>query len=150
MREYFSLSPEGIGDDSGSPYQVLQHLTDNGKRFNCKLFGQRKQAGTEKPQFDELSISVEIENSLTPTKCPPANGMVERFNGRIEKVLQSHHFRSGEKLDATLHLHVWLYNQKRPQSALGSKPPLRAMKKLHIMLAFLLKKKPYLPQGCGN
>ena len=43
--------------------------------------------------------------------------MVERFNGRIEKVLQSHHFRSGEKLEATLHLYVWLYNQKRPQSA---------------------------------
>jgi hypothetical protein len=26
---------------------------------------------------------------------PLTNGMVERFNGRIEDVLQSHHFRSG-------------------------------------------------------
>jgi hypothetical protein len=25
--------------------------------------------------------------------------MVERFNGRIEEVLQSHHFRSGEELE---------------------------------------------------
>jgi len=34
--------------------------------------------------------------------------MVERFNSRIEDVLQSHHFRSGEKLQATLHRYVGL------------------------------------------
>jgi hypothetical protein len=32
--------------------------------------------------------------------------MVERFNGRIEEVLQSHNFRSGEKLETTLHCYV--------------------------------------------
>ena len=41
---------------------------------------------------------------------PQTNGMVERFNGRIEDVLQSHHFRSGEELEASLHRYVWLYN----------------------------------------
>ncbi len=46
--------------------------------------------------------------------------MVERFNGRIEEVLQSHHFRSGEELETTLLRYVWLYNQQLPQSALGS------------------------------
>ena len=46
--------------------------------------------------------------------------MVERFNGRIEDVLQSHHFRSGEEPETTLHRYVWLYNQQLPQSALGS------------------------------
>ena len=54
--------------------------------------------------------------------------MVERFNGRIEDVLQSHHFRSGEEPETTLHRYVWLYNQQPPQSALGSKTPLQAMK----------------------
>ena len=54
--------------------------------------------------------------------------MVERFNGRIEDVLQSHHFRSGEELETTLHRYTWLYNQQLPQSALGSKTPLQAMK----------------------
>ena len=34
---------------------------------------------------------------------PRTNGMVERFNGRIEEVLQSHHFHSGEELETTLH-----------------------------------------------
>jgi len=28
---------------------------------------------------------------------PQTNGMVERFNGRIEEVLQSHHFRIGQE-----------------------------------------------------
>jgi hypothetical protein len=54
--------------------------------------------------------------------------MVERLNRRIEDVLQSHHFRSGEELEATLHRYAWLYNQQLPQSALSSRTPLQAMK----------------------
>lgn len=46
-------------------------------------------------------------------------GMVERFNGRIEEVLQSHQFRSGEALEATLLRYV----QQLPQSVLGCKTP---------------------------
>jgi Integrase core domain len=46
--------------------------------------------------------------------------MVERFNGRIEDVLQSRHLRSGEELEAMPHRYVWPYNQQLPQSALGS------------------------------
>ena len=38
--------------------------------------------------------------------------MALRFNGRIEDVLQSHHFRSGEEPETTLHRYVWLYNQQ--------------------------------------
>jgi len=30
------------------------------------------------------------------------------MNGRIEDVLQSHHFRLGEELEATLDRYVWL------------------------------------------
>ena len=53
---------------------------------------------------------------------PLTNGMVERFSGRIEDMLQSHHFRSGWELETTLHRYVVLYNQQLPQSALGSDP----------------------------
>jgi transposase InsO family protein len=45
----------------------------------------------------------DIEHRLTPPKSPQTNSIVERFNGRIEDVLQSHHFQSGEELGATLH-----------------------------------------------
>ena len=85
-----------------------------------------------------------------PPKSPQTNGMVERFNGRIEEVLQSHHFRSGEDLEATLHRYVWLYNQQLPQSALGSKPPLQAMKDWHKLKPELFRKQPYNLPGCDT
>jgi len=54
-------------------------------------------------EFDQLCAELDIEHRLTPSKSPQTHGMVERFNGRIEEVLQSHHFRSGEELETTLH-----------------------------------------------
>ncbi len=39
---------------------------------------------------------------------PQTNAMVERFNGRIEDVLQSHRFRSGEGPAQTLLRYVHL------------------------------------------
>jgi hypothetical protein len=76
--------------------------------------------------------------------------MVERFNGRIEDVLQSHHFRSGEDLDATMHRYVLLYNQQLPQSVLQSRTPLQAMKDWHKLKTELFKKNPYYLTGCDN
>jgi len=55
-----------------------------------------------------LCTALEIEHRLTPPKSPQTNGMVERFNGRIEEVLQSHHFRSGEEMETTQHRYAWL------------------------------------------
>jgi transposase InsO family protein len=52
-----------------------------------------------------------INHRLKTLKSPQTNGMIERFNGRIEEVLQSHHFRSGDELESTLHRYVWLHNQ---------------------------------------
>ncbi|MFT5868570.1 MAG: hypothetical protein ACI8TF_000675 [Paracoccaceae bacterium] len=65
----------------------------------------------------------------------------------MEDVLQSHHFRSGEELEATLHRYVWLYNQQLPQSALGSKTPLQAMKDWHKIKPGRFKKQPYYRPG---
>ena len=76
--------------------------------------------------------------------------MVERFNGRIEEVLQSHHFRSGKELETTLRRYVWLYNQQLPQSALRSKTPLQAMKIWHKLKPELFKKQPYYLTGCDT
>ena len=76
--------------------------------------------------------------------------MALRFNGRIEDVLQSHHFRSGEEPETTLHRYVWLYNQQLPQSALGSKTPLQAMKNWHKLKPELFNKHPYYRPGCDT
>jgi hypothetical protein len=75
---------------------------------------------------------------------------VEPFNGRIEDVLQSHHFQSGEKLEAARHRYVWLYNRQLPQSALGSKTPLQVMKDWHNLKPDLFKKQPYHRPGCDT
>lgn len=132
------------------PIRIRTILTDNGKEFTDRLFGLRKRAATGKHEFDKLCAALDIEHRLTPPKSPQTNGMVERFNGRIEEVLQSHHFRSGEELEATLHRYVWLYNQQLPQSALGSKPPLQAMKDWHKLKPELFRKQPYHLPGCDT
>jgi hypothetical protein len=65
-------------------------------------------------------------------------------------VLQSHHFRSGEELETTLHRYVWLYNQLLPQSALDSKTPLQAMKDWHKLKLELFNKQPYYLPRCDS
>ena len=132
------------------PMRIRTILTDNGKEFTDRLFGLRKRAATGEHEFDTLCTELGIEHRLTPPKSPQTNGMVERFNGRIEEVLQSHHFRSGEDLEATLHRYVWLYNQQLPQSALGSKTPLQAMKDWHKLKPELFRKRPYYLPGCDT
>ncbi|MFT5342731.1 MAG: transposase InsO family protein, partial [Paracoccaceae bacterium] len=101
-----------------------------------------------KHEFDKLCAELGIEHRLTPPRSPQTNGMVERFNGRIEYVLQSQHFRSGEELETTLLRYVWLYNQQLPQSALGRKSPLQAMKDWHKLKPELFRKQPYYRPGC--
>jgi hypothetical protein len=94
---------------------------DNGKEFTDRLFVLRKRAQSGRHEFDTLCTALDIEHRQR----------VERFNGRIEDLLQSHHFQPGEELEATPHRCVWLYNQQLPQSALGSKTPLQVMKDRH-------------------
>ena len=119
------------------PIRIRTILTDNGKEFTDRLFGLRKRAATGGHEFDRLCADLGIEHRLTPPRSPQTNGMVERFNGRIEDVLQSHHFRSGEELGATLHRYVWLYNQQLPQSALASKTPGLAACQKGLPVAFV-------------
>ena len=132
------------------PLRIRIILTDNGKEFTDRLFGLRKRTATGAHEFDTLCAALNIEHRLTPPKSPQTNGMVERFNGRIEEVLQSHHFRSGEQLETTLHRYVWLYNQQLPQSTLGSKTPLQTMKDWHKIKPELFKKQPHYLPGCDT
>ena len=121
-----------------------------GKEFTDHLFGLRKRSPTGKHEFDQLCSDLGIDHRLAPPQHPQTNGMVERFNGRIEEVLQSHHFHSGEELETTLHRYVALYNQQLPQSALGSKTPLQAMKDWHKLKPELFRKQPYYLLGCDS
>jgi hypothetical protein len=76
--------------------------------------------------------------------------MAARLNVRIEEVLEGHHFRSGEDLETTRHRDVWPSNPPLPQSALGSKSPLQAMKDWHKLKPKLFRKQPYYLPGCDT
>jgi transposase InsO family protein len=132
------------------PIRIRTIPTDNGKEFTDRLFGLRRRAATGAREFDQLCAELRIEHRLTPPASPRTNGMVERYNGRIEEVLQSYPFRSGEDLETTLHRHVRLCNQQLPQSALGGKPPLQAMKDWHEHKPQLFRKQPYDLPGCDS
>lgn len=56
------------------------------------------------------------------------NGMVERFNGRINELLQQTRFDSRTDLQATLMNYLKLYNHHIPQHALDAKTPVLALK----------------------
>ncbi len=99
------------------PMRIRPILPDNGKEFTDRLFGLRQRAATGAHECDTLGAALDIDHRLTPPRSPQTNGMVERFNGRIEEVLE-----------ATLLRYVWLYTQPLLQSALGSKTPLQALK----------------------
>lgn len=132
------------------PIRIRTILTDNGKEFTDRLFGLRKRSATGEHAFDRLCADLDIEHRLTPPKSPQTNGMVERFNGRIEDVLQSHHFKSGEDMETTLLRYVWLYNQQLPQSALANRSPLQAMKDWYKLKPELFKKQPHYLAGCDS
>lgn len=59
----------------------------------------RKHDPTGEHAFNELGI----EHRLSPPKSSHTIDMIERFTSHIEKVFQSHHFRSGKELAVTLH-----------------------------------------------
>jgi hypothetical protein len=84
---------------------------------------------------------------LPAITCRAKGGAVQRTH---RGCAESHHFQSGEELEATLHRYVWLYNQQLPQSALGSKTPLQAMKDWHNPKPKLFKKQPYYRPGCDT
>ena len=133
--------------ERAAPMQITRVLTDNGKAFTDRLFGLRKRAATGQHEFDMLCAELGIEHRLTPPMRPQTNGMVERFNGRIEDVLQSHRFRSGEDLEQTLLRYVHLYNSQLPQSALKGRTPINALKDWQRQRPDLFRKRVYNQHG---
>lgn len=132
------------------PIKITKLLTDNGKEFTDRLFGSKDRQPTGEHEFDQLCDALGIEHRLTRPRTPQTNGMVERFNGRISDILKTHHFASGEDLEQTLLRYVVLYNHQLPQSALGSKSPIQAMKEWFISHPDLFHRKPYDRAGCDS
>ncbi len=136
--------------ERAAPMKITRVLTDNGKEFTDRLFGLRRRAATGNHDFDRLCTELDIEHRLAPPRRPQTNGMVERFNGRIEDVLQSHRFRCGEDLEQTILRYVRLYNTQLPQSVLKGGTPIHALKDWHRRRPELFRKQPYNHEGCDR
>ena len=132
------------------PIKITKLLTDNGKEFTDRLFASREREPSGNHEFDQLCTALGIEHRLTKPRTPKTNGMVERFNGRISDVLNTHHFISGQDMRETLLRYTTLYNHQFPQSALKSKTPIQAMKDWYKTHPNLFHKKPYDRPGCDT
>lgn len=125
-----------------SPIRITKVLTDNGKEFTDRLLASRARAASGSHEFDKPSAELGIEHRLTPPKSPQTNDMIERFNGRIADVLRTSHFDNALDLQQTLMRYVVLYNTQLPQSALGSRTPMQAVKDWHRSHPHLFVKSP--------
>ena len=132
------------------PIRIVKLLTDNGKEFTDRLFASREREPSGQHEFDQLCRALDIEHRLTRPRTPKTNGMVERFNGRISDVLNTHRFNSALDLEQTLLRYVALYNHQLPQSALKSHTPIQAMKLWHQSNPELFHRIPYDRPGCDT
>ena len=129
-----------------APFRIRKCLTDNGSEFTDR-FLTRAQRPSGEHTFDQFRAEQGIEHRLTPPRRPQTNGLVERFNGRIEEVLQTYRFDSAADLETPLHRYVALYNHPIPQRALGHLTPVQALKNWQASHPYLFQKKVYKQAG---
>jgi len=72
-----------------------------------------------------------IEQRLIPPRHPQTNGMVERFNGRISKLVVQTRFGSAAELESTLRDYLKFYKIRIPQWNPDHYTPIQARKKGH-------------------
>jgi len=105
---------------------ISKILTDNGSQFTDS-FTTKDKKPSGKHAFDVACAALSAA-SLGAARHPQTNGMVERFNGRINELLRQTRFDSRADLQATLLHYLKLYNHHIPQRAIGSKTPILALK----------------------
>ncbi|QEA38284.1 IS481 family transposase [Pistricoccus aurantiacus] len=111
-----------------APFEIKTLLTDNGKTFTDRFAAGGERQPTGRHRVDQFCARQGIDHRLIPPYRPQTNGMVERFNGRISDVLNTHRFDSRDDLEATLKRYNWLYNHHIHQKALHHRTPIEAMK----------------------
>ena len=125
------------------PFVISKILTDNGKEFTDRFCatGERKPTGNH--LFDQECSAHNIVHRLIKPRHPQTNGMVERFNGRIEEIIEQTRFSSKGDLKKTLTSYCKIYNNNIPQKNLGHIPPVTALKNWQKTKPDILKKSVY-------
>lgn len=76
--------------------------------------------------------------------------MVERYNGRINELLQQTRFDSRADLQAILMNYLKLYNRHIPQRALDAKTPILALKEWREKRSEIFVKRAYDQTGLDS
>lgn len=129
------------------PVHIYPVRIDNGKEFTDRYVANGEREPTGNRVFDRFCLPQDIAHRLIKPKHPQTNGMVERFNGRISDILATHHFNSDESLGVALMRYSRIYNQAIPQTALGYKSPIEAMKQWHHTHPQIFRKQVYKLAG---
>jgi hypothetical protein len=108
-----------------SPIKISKILTDNGSQFTDR-FTTKDQKPSGKHAFDAACAGIAAEHRLATPRHPQTTGMVERFNGRINALLQQTRFDSKADLEATLMNYLKRYNHHIPQRAVDNQTPILA------------------------
>lgn len=129
-----------------SPIKINKILTDNGSQFTDR-FTTKDKKPTGLHAFDKACDAIGVEHRLAPPRHPQTNGMVERFNGRINELLLQTRFDSRADLQTTLANYLKLYNHHIPQRAIGAKTPIQALKEWQQKKPDLFVKRVYDQTG---
>jgi len=107
------------------PLTIVKLFTDNGSQFTDRFTRKKKDpvSGDHIPSgkhvFDVLCTQLAIEHRHIPPRHPQTNGMVERFNGRISKIVRQTRFGSRAELESTLRNYLKIYNHNIPPARPG-------------------------------
>jgi len=112
-----------------APFFISRILTDNGKEFTDRFCPTGEREPTGNHLFDQECAEHGIEHRLIKPKKPQTNGMVERFNGRIQEIVQQTRFESAQQLEEALIQYLNIYNSNIPQRNLGHVTPTEAVSK---------------------
>ncbi len=115
------------------PFRINKILTDNGKEFTDRF----RKNGDKKPTgnhiFDKKCTEHNIEHRLIKPYRPQTNGMVERFNRRVdENILDRFTFENHRELENIIYQYGYTYNRFITQKKLDYLSPCEYTKKHYI------------------
>jgi len=112
---------------AAAPFRIEKVLSDNGPEFTDRWAHARERTPTGTHLFDRVCAAHGIEHRLIRPWRPQTNGMVERFNGRVEEQLGRTRFESSAELRRGLEAYLQVYLNHLPQRALGHRTPRQAL-----------------------
>jgi transposase-like protein/transposase len=131
------------------PVKIQKIVTDNGTQFTDRFTSKEKKPSGQH-EFDQTCAQHSIEHRLAPPRHPQTNGMVERFNGRINEVVKQTRFGSSAELEATLMSYLVIYNHYIPQRSLKHQTPIQALNKWYEIKPEIFVKTVYDHAGLDS